>query len=115
MGTSRDAVGYGGNGYEADFVTEWKSSENLDFSSASRGQSCPQHCPYPHGTPLGEALGVREVAELLGCSAWTVRQKYLPQGLPHVRASSAGKIVFFQGQVIEWILKRQQKKGGTNR
>jgi hypothetical protein len=72
----------------------------------------PQHHPYSNNSLLGEALGIAEVAKLLGCSPWTVRQKYLPQGLPHMRASSAGKIVFFRGQVIGWILKRQHKKGG---
>lgn len=71
----------------------------------------PQHYPHLRRSLLGEALGIAEVAKLLGCSPWTVRQKYLPQGLPHMRASSAGKIVFFRGQVINWILKRQQKGG----
>ena len=66
------------------------------------------------GPLLGGALDIREVAELLGCSPWTIRKKYLPLGLPHFRASAAGKIVFFRCQVIEWVLKRQQhlKKGG---
>ena len=75
----------------------------------------PQHYPQPPGSLLGEAVGIGEVAKLLGCSPWTVRQKYLPQGLPHMRASSAGKIVFFRGQVIDWILKRQHKRGGNRR
>jgi hypothetical protein len=48
---------------------------------------------------------------LLGCSVWTVRQKYLPQGLPHLRASAAGKFVFFRKQIVNWILKRQGKGG----
>ena len=100
------------NGYESDFGDERKAAETLDFSQARLEQSCSQRCPHQHGPSLGEALGIAEVAELLGCSAWTVRQKYLPQGLPHVRASRAGKIVFFKTQVIAWIVQRQLRKGG---
>ena len=73
----------------------------------------PRPCAHGHDTSLGEPMNIAEVAEVLGCSMWTVRQKYLPQGLPHVRASAVGKIVFFREQVIDWILKRQQKKGGN--
>jgi hypothetical protein len=61
--------------------------------------------------PLGEPMNISQVAALLGCSAWTVRQRYLPQGLPHVRASAGGKFIFFREQVIAWILKRQEKGG----
>lgn len=64
---------------------------------------------------LGEPLSIHDVAALLGCSAWTVRQRYLPQGLPHLRACAGGRIVFFREQVIAWILKRQQQKGGTRK
>jgi phage terminase Nu1 subunit (DNA packaging protein) len=65
---------------------------------------------------LGTPLNISEVAQFLGCSAWTVRQRYIPQGLPCLRASANGKLVFFHRQVIDWILKRQQqKKGGIPR
>ena len=56
-------------------------------------------------------MTIREVARSLGCSAWTVRQRYLPQGLPHFRSGPQGKLVFFRHQVIRWILERQQKGG----
>lgn len=74
----------------------------------------PQHYPLPHNSALGEALDIAEVAKLLGCSPWTVRQKYLRQGLPHIRTCVGGRFVFFREQVIAWILKRQQiqQKGG---
>jgi hypothetical protein len=75
----------------------------------------PRHYPHSRESLLGEALGVAQVAKLLGCSPWTIRQKYLPQGLPHMRASSAGKIVFFSAQVIGWVLKRQHKEGGIRK
>jgi hypothetical protein len=70
---------------------------------------------HPHPLPaqadtLGEPLTITEVAAILGCSVWTVRQKYLPQGLPHLRAASAGKLVFFRAQIVRWILERQGGK-----
>jgi hypothetical protein len=96
-----------------------KAIENIGhFASTSRAV-VPEALPAASMnavTPLellGEPLSIEEVAMLLGCSAWTIRQRYLPEGLPHVRASATGKIVFFRKQVIDWILKRQQKKGGN--
>lgn len=114
MSTNQQVPRDNRNRYDSDFAAGPKSSRKLDSSPSGVGQSCPQDYPHRHGSLLGEALGIYETAQLLGCSPWTVRHKYLPQGLPHIRASSAGKIVFFRGQVIEWILKRQQhlKKGG---
>jgi hypothetical protein len=89
-------------------------AETLGILESGLGQSCPRHCPYPEsqGCPLGTPMNIEEVAALLGCSAWTVRQRYLPQGLPYLRASAAGRFVFFREQVIGWIVKRQEK-GGT--
>ena len=100
-----------------------EATETLEFSRPDLGQRNPQHCPQlrdanrsqsPLGS-LGEAMNIRQVAALLGCSAWTVRQRYLPQGLPHLRACASGKLVFFREQVTQWILKRQQQKGGLSR
>lgn len=68
--------------------------------------SLPDNC-----NPLGAPIPIREVAGILGCSAWTVRQRYMPQGLPHFRSGPQGKLVFFRDQVIRWILERQQKGG----
>jgi hypothetical protein len=59
---------------------------------------------------LGEPLTIAEVAALFGCSPWTIRQRYLPQGLPHLRATAEGKLVFFRAQIIRWILERQGEK-----
>lgn len=89
-----------------------KAAAALKFSEVGLGQSDPRHCPYPElpEFPLGVPMDIEDVAQLLGCSVWTVRQKYLPQGLPHVRASLAGKFVFFREQVLDWILKRQRKE-----
>lgn len=87
-----------------------KPEETLMFSHDASGQSYPQHYPQERET-LGEPLGVREVARLIGCSTWTVRHRYLPQGLPHLRSGPMGKLVFYRNQVVRWIL-RQQQKGG---
>lgn len=81
-----------------------------EFSRAPVGQSCPEHYPQASDT-LGEPLSILEVARLIGCSAWTIRHRYLPQGLPHFRSGPAGKLVFFRNQVVAWILQQQQKGG----
>jgi hypothetical protein len=87
-----------------------KSQQTQGISENSIGQSYPQL--YPHGIdPLGAAIPIREVARLLGVSAWTIRQRYIPQGLPHLRSGPQGKLVFFRDQVIHWVLERQQKGG----
>jgi len=100
-----------------------KATETLEFLRSDVGQRNPQHCPQlrdanhsqlPLGM-LGEAMNIRQVAALLGCSPWTVRQRYLRQGLPYLRACASGKLVFFREQVTQWILKRQQQKGGLLR
>jgi hypothetical protein len=100
-----------------------KAAETLEFPRPDIGQRNPQHCPHPAlvekvpvETTLGAPMNIAEVAALLGCSPWTVRQRYMRQGLPCLRTSATGKLVFFSKQVIDWILQRQQlKKGGKTR
>jgi hypothetical protein len=99
------------------FAESENTLQTQDFSPTRYGQNYPQH--YPQATergnePLGAPLSIREVARLIGCSAWTVRQSYLPQGLPHLRAGPRSKLVFFRDQVVRWILQHQQK-GGKNK
>ena len=60
---------------------------------------------------LGEPISIREVARVIGCSAWTVRNVWLPQGLPHLRSGPSGKLIFYRDQVVAWILAQQQKGG----
>jgi AraC-like DNA-binding protein len=96
------------------FVERGNALQIRGFPPASYGQSCPQH--YPQVTQygnelLGLPLSIREVARLIGCSVWTVRQNYLPQGLPHLRSGPHGKLIFFHDQVVRWILQHQQKGG----
>ena len=87
-----------------------KPAETLEFSRDSVGQSYPQHYPQVRET-LGEPLSINEVAQVIGCSAWTVRHRYLVQGLPHLRTGPMGKLLFYRNQVVAWIL-QQQRKGG---
>ena len=54
---------------------------------------------------------MNEVAAMIGCSPWTVRQKHLPRGLPFFRSAASGKLIFYEAQVIRWIEKQQ---GGIN-
>lgn len=88
------------------------------------GQGYPRHYPQSQGpdrraievqesSPLGLPLSIREVARMIGCSAWTIRQRHIPAGLPYFRAGSNGKLVFFRDQVVAWIL-QQQRKGGSS-
>jgi hypothetical protein len=91
------------------FEGDPKTKESLEFPQGSLGQRCPTHCPRPEDE-LGEPLDIREVAELLGSSVWTVRQRCIPQGLPHFRLSPHGKLVFYRHQVIRWVLERQRRE-----
>jgi hypothetical protein len=56
---------------------------------------------------LGLPLNIREVAELIGCSPWTVRQTLIPRGLPYFRSGASGKLIFYTNQVVGWIEKQQ--------
>lgn len=61
---------------------------------------CPTQCPHQgEADPLGAPLSIREAAAIIGCSTWTIRQKYLPLGLPHFRVGSTGKLIFYRTQI----------------
>lgn len=98
------------------------------FSGLPLGQHYPSHYPpqpgpsvaqpgpsksppFPveplHGK-LGRPLSLRQVARLLGCSPWTVRQTLIPQGLPFLRFTASGRLTFFENQVSRWIERQQQ-------
>ncbi len=102
--------GSNGEARMSGFGNAEKPLEFQGFPSESLGQSYPYRDPHPDDA-LGEPLSIREVAEVIGCSDWTVRHRYLPQGLPHFRSGPAGKFVFYRKQVVAWIL-QQQRKGG---
>lgn len=63
---------------------------------------------------LGEAIDVKQVAKLIGCSAWTVRQKHVKAGLPCFRTGPSGRMTFYRNQVTAWILERQKEQKGGN-
>ena len=65
-------------------------------------------CESPLHVKLGPPLSIREVAELIGCSPWTVRQTLIPRGLPHFRFKASGRLTFYEVQVIRWIESQQQ-------
>jgi hypothetical protein len=84
-------------------------------SSTFLRPSCLEESPthglfQPSSESLGDALNIDEVAAIFGCSAWTIRQKYVKQGLPCLRTSATGKFLFFRRQVLDWILKQQRKE-----
>ena len=105
------------------------------FPVARSGKSFPPHFPPPPGAfrdelrpsvaapeprlgPLGGKLGrpldISQVAEMIGCSPWTVRQTLIPRGLPHFRFKASGRLTFYEGQVIRWI-ENQQQGGNTTK
>jgi hypothetical protein len=96
------------------FATDANPFEFKAISHDGVGQNYPSHYPHLEGTqernPLGDPLSICQVARMIGCSAWTVRQRHLPQGLPYFRSGRAGKLIFYRNQVVAWILKQQ--KGG---
>jgi hypothetical protein len=94
------------------FALNTKATETKAISRTSLGQSCPKQYPGDLN-PLGTPLSIKDVARLVGCSAWTVRQKFIPLGLPHLRSGPSGRLTFFSNQVVAWVLAQQQKKGGT--
>jgi excisionase family DNA binding protein len=65
----------------------------------------------PDADPLGAPMTIREVASLLGCSPWTVRQRHLRNGLPFFRIGTTGKLLFYRNQVVHWILQSQKERG----
>jgi hypothetical protein len=72
----------------------------------------PEPKPEANALPLlGTPMNIRQVARLIGCSPWTVRQKHIPSGLPYFRSAASGRLIFYHDQVVRWIL-RQQAKGG---
>ncbi len=77
------------------------------------GAFLPRALPDLAGAPLpvklGEPLGIREVAALIGCSPWTVRQTLVPRGIPFFRSGASGRLIFYRDQIERWI---EQQQGG---
>jgi hypothetical protein len=103
----------GGLKYALPQVAE--AAETLSFSEAELAQRGARHCASPTDSELGEPMTIREVARMFGCSEWTIRQQYLPKGLPYFRLSRQGKLLFFHNQIVRWVLEKQRQKGGMIR
>jgi len=90
------------------FAIRKKVNQELCFAPSALGHSCPQRCPSQSSSSasrdrLGSPLTIRDVARLIGCSPWTVRQKLIPAGLPHFRSGASGKLIFYTNQIVRWI------------
>ena len=110
------ADAYGAGAIRTVKMTEVKFVENAEAQQFKGVLADPPRAELPVGKPvgyrplddpLGEALTVHEVSRLLGCSAWTVRNRHMRRGLPHFRVGGTGKLVFYRGQVTRWILEQQ--------
>ena len=97
-------------------MTEVKFPENAEAQQFKGVLADPPRAELPVGKPeadrslddpLGEALTIHEVSRLLGCSAWTVRNRHLRRGLPCFRIGGTGKLVFYRSQITHWILEQQ--------
>src|SRR5438132_14227618 len=77
---------------ELENVGAANARQTLAKRQSSLGQHCPKQYPRleahptPSGSPLGPPLNIRQVASLIGCSPWSVRQTLIPRGLPHFRS-----------------------------
>jgi hypothetical protein len=89
-----------------------KAAETLGLPETVLAQRGARHCA---DSDLGEPMTIREVARMFGCSEWTIRQQYLPKGLPYFRLSPAGRLLFFHNQIVHWVLEKQRQKGGIFR
>jgi hypothetical protein len=56
---------------------------------------------------FGPPLSIRQVAALIGCSPWTVRQTLIPRGLPYFRFAASGRLIFYTNQIVGWIENQQ--------
>ena len=92
-----------------------KAAETLGFPETELAQKGARHCASPGESDLGQPMSIREVARMFGCSEWTIRQQYLPKGLPYFRLSPQGKLLFFHNQIVRWVLEIQRQKGGMIR
>jgi hypothetical protein len=61
---------------------------------------------------LGAPLTIEQAAALIGCSPWTVRHTLIPQGLPCFRIRANGKLIFYEQQVVRFVLRTQRVQGG---
>lgn len=75
------------------------------------GQHCPIHCPNQKKVDdrLGRPLTLKQTARMIGCSPWTIRQKLIPKGLPHLQVRAKSRLIFYEKQIQAWIKKKQRR------
>jgi hypothetical protein len=117
MGISRS------KGRESGIGKRRKPADWREFLTQAIGQHYPTHCPTQPGpfpgqptasgaeSRLGTPLDIRQVARLVGCSPWSIRNTWIPRGLPHFRSGASSKLLFYTEQVVRWI--ENQQKGGS--
>ena len=87
----------------------------LPKSSIARAFEAPM-LPLPkaprrdRASELGAPMDIKRVAQLIGCSPWTVRQTLMRRGLPFLRFTPNGRLIFFKEQVIGWIQDEQERR-----
>jgi hypothetical protein len=109
-------------GRESGIGKSRKSADWRELLRTAIGQHYPTHCPTqpepfggqpaPSGAAsrLGTPLDIRQVARIIGCSPWTVRNTLLPKGLPHFRSGASSKLLFYTEQVVRWIENQQKRR-----
>lgn len=108
---------------ESGFAGAPKAAQVLEMMRPPVGQRCPTQKPMPEGAAraktgsaaasdrLGSPLNIGQVAAMLGCSPWSIRNTWIPKGLPFFRSGASSRLIFFEAQVVRWI-EHQQAKGG---
>ena len=92
--------------------TRWQGGARSGQPRTSGRESVAFGCapgmtPPPLHMELGPPLSIHKVAELIGCSPWTVRQTLIPRGLPHFRFKASGRLIFYTNQIVGWIENQQ--------
>jgi hypothetical protein len=86
----------------------WPGQPGANFAEQGAIPGRSEPILGPLGGKLGRPLDITQVAEMIGCSPWSVRQTLIPRGLPHFRFKASGRLTFYEGQVIRWIESQQQ-------
>ena len=92
----------------------WTGQPAPNFAQHGPFPGPPGCAPAPFHAGLGEPLSIDQVAELIGCSPWTVRQTLIRRGIPHFRSTASGRLIFYRDQIIRWI-ENQQQGGQTTK
>ena len=96
-------------------IHSWLSADERNASSPATSEAVAPgsaNRSSARGDELGDALDIKQVAALIGCSVWSVRHVLLNKGLPCLRIGANGKLIFYEKQVVRWVLRSQRAQGG---